>query len=406
MNRSSTPHNVLLEIVREKHRMIPKLMKDVGIDCWLVFMRETASAPDPVQNLVIGGDVVWDSAFIFRQTSDDSVTKIAIVGNFDVDAEKGKGIWDQVLSYDEGISGILHKTMTDLNPDKIALNYSEDDFMSDGLTHGMFLKISSFLHDMTDKFTEAAPIIQKLRSRKTKTELELITKTTIMTEEINVKMAKQFKLGMTEIEIQNMFHNEMNSLGVIESWERTGCPATDAGPHKTFGHVGPTELKIIKGGTLHNDFGVQLHGYCSDIQRMWFFGERGEIPDELLHAFETVHEAITKAAKVIKPGFKGLDIDIIARKHVVERGYSEFMHGLGHQVGTKAHDGGTILAPLWERYGNLPNGIIEENNVFTLELHVVTENHGSVSLEEMIRITDDGCEFIIPRQEEFICIDL
>ncbi|OLS23789.1 MAG: putative peptidase [Candidatus Heimdallarchaeota archaeon LC_2] len=405
MNRSNTPHDILLEIIKEKHDMLPQLMKEVDIDCWLVFLRETESAPDPVQNLVIGGHVVWDSAFIFK-LDNDQLTKIAIIGNFDANAEKEKGIWDQVISYDEGISGKLLETMSKLNPTKIALNYSEDDVMSDGLTHGMFLKISSFLPDMTDKFTEAAPIIQKLRSRKTRTELELIKNTTIMTEEINVKMAKKFKLGMTEIEIQNMFHAEMDSLGVIESWERSGCPATDAGPEKKFGHVGPTELKIIKGGTLHNDFGVQLHGYCSDIQRMWFFGKKEEIPDELLHAFETVHGAITKAAAVIKSGFKGVDIDNIARKHVVERGYSEFMHGLGHQVGTKAHDGGTILAPLWERYGNLPNGIIEKNNVFTLELHVVTKNHGSVSLEEMIRITDEGCEFIIPRQEEFICLDL
>ena len=54
-------------------------------------------------------------------------------------------------------------------------------------------------------------------------------------EQVDVKMAKEFKLGMTEIEIQNMFHQEMDSLGVIESWERTGCPATDAGPEKMFG---------------------------------------------------------------------------------------------------------------------------------------------------------------------------
>jgi Xaa-Pro aminopeptidase len=405
VNRSSTPHDVLLEIVKEKHQMLPQLMKDVDIDCWMVYMRETASARDPVQNLVIGGDVVWDSAFIFRLDG-DKVVKTAIMGDFDADAERAKGIWDEVITYTEGISDVLHKTMSEINPTKIALNYSEDDVMSDGLNHGQFVKLTKMLHDMIDKFTEATPIIQKLRSRKTSTELKLITESTIMAEDINVKIMKQFKLGMTEIEIQNLYHAEMDSLGVIESWQRTGCPAIDAGPEKVFGHVGPTDLKIGKGGTLHNDFGVQLHGYCSDIQRMWYFGKREEIPEELLHAFKTVHGAISAAAAGIKPGMRGVDIDKLARNHVLENGYEEYKHAVGHAVGTKAHDGGTLLGPLWERYGDLPNGILEKDNVFTLELYVATKNYGMVSLEEMIVITDDGCEFIIPRQEEFICIEL
>ena len=203
MNRSSTPHDILLEIVREKHQMLPQLMKGIGIDCWLVFMRETASAPDPIQGLVIGGDVVWDSAFIFSLNK-DKVTKTAIVGDFDSDAEKIKGIWDEVITYTEGITDILHQTMTEINPNKIALNYSEDDVMSDGLNHGQFVKLTKILNSMVNKFTEAAPIIQKLRSRKTKTELKLIRESTELAEEIIKTVSGEFKLGMTEIQIQNM----------------------------------------------------------------------------------------------------------------------------------------------------------------------------------------------------------
>jgi Xaa-Pro aminopeptidase len=405
VNKYNTPHDVLLEIVREKHRMLSTLMQEVGIDCWLVFLRETASAPDPVQNLVIGGDVVWDSAFIFR-LENDKVSKIAIVGDFDADAERAKELWDEVITYTEGITDILSRTMETINSNKIALNYSEDDVMSDGLNHGQFIKLSKILSNLTGKFTEATPIIQKLRSRKTETELKLIKASTEMAEDINRKMTSKLALGITEIEIQNMYHAEMDSLGVIESWERTGCPAIDAGPDKVFGHVGPTELKIQEGGTMHNDFGVQLHGYCSDIQRMWYFGKREEIPEELIHAFNTVYGAISAAANGIKPGTRGHEIDALSRAHVVNNGYEEYKTAVGHSVGMKAHDGGTLLGPLWERYGELPNGIIEKDNVFTLELYVTTKNHGMVSLEEMIRVTDDGCEFIIPRQEEFICVDL
>ena len=41
------------------------------------------------------------------------------------------------------------------------------------------------------------------------------------------------------------------------------------------------------------------------------------------------------------------------------------MHALGHQLGRSAHDGGTTLAPRWDRYGAAPLGLVEEGNVFT-----------------------------------------
>ena len=50
-NRSGTPSELLMEIVKEKQNQLPEIMKELEIDCWIVFLRETASSPDPVQNL-------------------------------------------------------------------------------------------------------------------------------------------------------------------------------------------------------------------------------------------------------------------------------------------------------------------------------------------------------------------
>jgi Xaa-Pro aminopeptidase len=403
MSQAETPQDVLLQIVREKHNQIFEIMKEVAIDCWLTFVRESDTTPDPVQNLVIGGDVVWESAFIFFQRS-DSLGKLAIVGAGDADKEKSKGLWDEVLTYVEGISNVLHSKIKEINPEKIGLNFSTEDFTSDGLSYGLYLRLESILHDYKDRFVSAQPIIQAVRSQKSPTEIELITKACELTEEINQTVTSKMNPGMSEITIQNLYYDEMDKHSVKESWERIGCPAIDAGPDKEFGHVQPGELKIQKGHTLHNDFGVQYRGYCSDIQRMWFFGSESEIPEELVHAFNAVHTAITKAANFIKPGVKGYEVDKLARDHVVSQGYDEFQHALGHQLGTKAHDGGTLLGPFWEKYGQLPGGIIKTGNVFTLELGVKTKHYGWVSLEEDIVITQDGCEFLVPRQDSWICV--
>ena len=393
MENSRTPYDELLTIIREKHEMVPQLLDELGIECWLVFLRETSASPDPVQPLVIGGDVVWESAFIFTQD-----VRIAIVGDFDADAEREKGIWTEVVPYTQGISTPLVKSLEGVQT--IAVNYSKDDVMADGLSHGLYEKLCEYLPDK--HLISSQHLVSKLRSRKSRTEIRLLTEACLITEQINEVVGSMLNPGLTEKEIQQMFHEEMDRRGVTESWQRKSCPAVDTGPDKVMGHVGPTDLRLREGHTLHNDFGVRYHGYCSDIQRMWFVGT--DIPEELIHAFETVRDAIYLASEFIKPGVRGHEVDSVARNYVVSRGYEEYKHALGHQVGTLAHDGGTLLGPLWERYGDLPNGVVEEGNVFTLELYVTTKNYGMVSLEEMVEITAEGCRFLVPRQESFLTV--
>ncbi|MHA2295857.1 MAG: M24 family metallopeptidase [Candidatus Hodarchaeales archaeon] len=405
MSLSKTPRDTLLQIIKEKFAQLPGIMSETGIDCWLVFARETDANPDPVMNLVVGNDVVGVSAFVFILHSSGDFKKIAIVANYDAATEEKKDIWDEVIPYVEGIKVKLENLISKANPEKIALNYSEDDVVADGLSHGLFLKLSSILKDYTDRFTSSKPIIKAIRGRKTKLEIELITRATKLTEEINRSVTTKLKPGMTEKDIQLLFHQELDNQGVSEAWQRVSCPAVDAGPDKEFGHVGPSELLTKMGHTLHNDFGVKFQGYCSDLQRMWFFGSDKDVPEELIHAFETVKIAIQKAAAYIKPGVTGTSVDKVARDHVLSRGYDEFAHSLGHQVGTKVHDGGVLLGPLWEKYGDSPKGLVEENNVFTLELNVQTKNYGSVSLEEDIIVTKDGCRFLVPPQEKFIYLE-
>ena len=65
------------------------------------------------------------------------------------------------------------------------------------------------------------------------------------------------------------------------------------------------------------------------------------------------------------PGATGWEVDAAARESLVAAGYAEPMHALGHQLGRSAHDGGTTLAPRWDRYGSAPFGLVETGNVFT-----------------------------------------
>ncbi len=393
---------IAMTLELEKSKQSCEILSKIDIDMWLVWVRETSQTLDPVLPLIAGIDLVWNSALIYTKSGE----RIAIVGNFDADAVESKGVFQRVVPYTKDIRPVLLEEIQRINPISIAINYSKNNVAADGLTHGMFM----ILREMLDgtpylkRLTSAETLIEHLRGRKTEEEVRRIQKAIDITEEIYKKAQSFVRVGMTEIEIADQFHRLMTELGVGPAWNIDHNPAVDAGPNKQFGHGLPSDNKVKAGHLVHFDFGVRWNGYCSDIQRMLFMGAKSDIPDEVSAAFETVRDAIQKASEFIRPGVRGFEVDAIARDYVKDHGYEEYQHALGHQLGRHAHDGGTLLGPLWERYSDSPKGKVESGNVFTLELYVTTKNYGQVSLEEDVLVTSAGCKFLSRPQRELICI--
>ncbi len=389
------------QLQREKLEQLPGILREAGVDCWLVWVRETVQMPDPVLPIVLAADLVWPSALLFTTSGE----RTAIVGRFDADVVPAD-LYSRVVPYDEAIADTLCAELDRIDPQTIAINESRSDVAADGLTAGMKARLLEILEPTphADRFVSAEGLIGRLRGRKSPLEQARIRDAVRITEEIFDELDDFLAVGQTEIEIRRFVHRRMEEIGVGFAWQAACNPAVDAGPNKPFGHGAPSENRTKPGHLLHFDFGVQTDGYSSDIQRMYFFGTPDEIPDEVKRAFDTVRDAIRLAAELLRPGVRGVDVDAVARRHVIDRGYPPFAHALGHQVGRFAHDGGTLLGPPWERYGESPHGVVETGNVFTLELHVPTANYGQVSLEEDVLVTETGCEFLSHPQRALRCI--
>ena len=387
-------------IEKEKAEQVIGILREKGMALWMIFTRETGVNPDPAMQYVLPFNLTWQSALMFFADGE----KIAIIGELDRQEVEKVGIFSRIITYRGGIREELLKILEEKSPRSIGLNYSLDDPTSDGLTHGMYLLLQEHLEGtrFIHRLTSAQEIVQALRSRKTPSELERIKRAVEETEKMFDRLTKVLRQGLKEKEVAELFVGWMEELGAESAWDPSSCPAVFAGPQEVGAHASPTEKAIKEGELLNIDFGIKLDGYCSDLQRMWYFLRKGETapPPEVIKAFDTIKTAIQLSAEELKPGKKGWEIDKIARDYIVSQGYDEYPHALGHQVGRDAHDGAALLAPIWERYGSLPYIPVEEGMVFTLEPRVNLPNYGVMSLEEMVVIRKDGAEFLSHPQKQ------
>lgn len=387
-----------MNLVKQKTDQVINILKELDIDVWLTYVRKTSEIHDPsLYFLMEDSWLTWQTVLLITKTG----KKIVICGRYDVPNLEKMGVYDTIIGYDESIKTDLIKILDEIDPSSIAINYSLDNVAADGLTHGMWLRLNKFLEGTPyiERLISSEKLLSALRGRKIGAEVNKIRKAVEISENGHKKVTEFIKLGISEEDIEKMLLKFTKEKGVTVSYP----PLIHVGPTTSIGHgKASSEIKVKRGDLINVDYGVFYEGYASDLQRMNYVLREGEVmpPKEVVRAFETVVKAITASAEKLKPGMYGWEIDKIARDIVIKAGYKEFMHALGHQIGRNVHDSGCLLGPKWEKYGNSPLMLVEENQAFTLELHVYVENHGYVSIEEDVLVTKDGCEFLSVRQLE------
>jgi len=391
-------------LIKEKVRQSAGLLGEFDVDCWITFVRESQINGDPTLVFLAPGDVTWHSAFIVRR---DGRTA-AIVGMYDKKTIEETGAYDEVTGYVTGIKEPLQEYLKKLNPGRIAVNYSTGSEICDGLTHGMYLVLSGLLADigLGDRLVSSEKIVSALRERKSAVEISRIREAIRQTEEIFAAVGRFIRPGRTEKEIARFMLDEAAGRKLQTAWGEFTCPAVFTGPETAGAHYSPTDRRVEPGHILNMDFGVKFDGYCSDLQRTFYVRGEGETaaPPEVQKGFETIAAAVETARQAMRPGVFGVDVDAVARRLVVGRGWEEFPHALGHQVGRFPHDGTALLGPAWDKYGRKPFEPLEEGMVFTIEPRLTVPGRGVITIEEMVFLTAEGAEWLSTPQRELILI--
>jgi Xaa-Pro aminopeptidase len=387
-------------MIEAKIRQAIAILGELDIDAWLLFTRESATLHDPCLDLVVGGNVTWVSAFLLTRQGE----RIAILGSLDKAAHEALGHYQPILPYVQGIREDLRATLQRLDPRRLAINFSVNDELADGMTHGLFLLLQGLLDGTpyADRLVSSEGIVSRLRSRKQEPELRRIERACEETVDLFEQLHARLRTSLTERQIAAIMVEIMEAKGLERAWDADHCPAVFTGPESAGAHAGPTNRIMQPGHLMNVDFGMRFEGYCSDLQRTWYCLQENEEapPEPVQRAFDAVHDAIRLAGDFLRPGVLGHEVDTVARAHIVSKGFSEYPHALGHQIGRQAHDGAGLLCPIWERYGRRPFSEVEEGQCFTLEPRAIVPGFGVATMEEIVVVEATGVRYLSRPQRE------
>ena len=166
-------------------------------------------------------------------------------------------------------------------------------------------------------------------------------------------------------------------------------PIVGSGENSALIHGRPSDRVIGSSGVaefLLLDFGAELGGYCSDITRTLVIG--GTPTDRHIAQYNAVLKAQRAAIAAIKPGVKGKDVHQVAKDSLAADGFGAdaFPHGTGHQVGRVVHDG--------RAFSVIDEAELRSGMVVTVEPGAYIEGFGGVRIEDIVVVSDTGCEIL------------
>lgn len=223
--------------------------------------------------------------------------------------------------------------------------------------------------------------ISDLRQVKTSAEMEKLRQAEAIGDRAFQKVLDRLEVGMTEKQVAAWLEFYMKEEGA-EGFSFETIAAS--GLHSAMPHAVPTD-KVLEGGDfLTMDFGCLYQGYCSDMTRTVVMGKANVKQREI---YETVLRAQETALKGIRPGMTGREIDSLARDVIKKAGYGKYFgHSLGHSVGLEIHER--------PNFSPKEETVIRPGMVITVEPGIYIEGFGGVRIEDVVIITENGCENI------------
>jgi Xaa-Pro aminopeptidase len=247
---------------------------------------------------------------------------------------------------------------------------------------------------------DAAPLIAKLRVKKSASEIAAIQHATDVSIEAHRAAWKRLAAGKYEYQI---------AATLLETFVEDGCdgpaysPIVGSGPNGAVLHYMSNRRQMDRGELVVIDAAAQCDDYASDITRT--VPVAGTFTPRQRAIYGAVLGAQKAAIAAVKPGAwlsgPGESLTKIARDYIDAHAKDlrgeplgkYFIHDIGHQVGLQVHDPRAA-------------GPLEAGMVITIEPGVyISEEHLGVRIEDIVLVTPNGAKVLsaaLPKEPDEI----
>lgn len=245
------------------------------------------------------------------------------------------------------------------------------------------------------RLRDATAIVERARMVKDRDELAGIRAAVQLGASLFDRALEVLRAGVKETEVAA----EMEYAARRGGAEAMSFPTIIAsGARSALPHARATQQVIAPGAFVVCDFGVILRGYCSDQTRtVWVGRGSAAVPEEARHAYESVREAQQAAIAAVRPGITAAEVDEAARKVLRQAGLGRyFTHSTGHGVGLEIHEAPKVATGQKE--------VLRSGMVITIEPGVYFPGKWGVRIEDMVVVSENGCEVLTPTSKDFLAV--
>ncbi len=400
----------------KRHEMILPMMRAHGIDMWIVVNEEFHDDPltqyiAPPRPYAGGRDY-----FVFVDTGDKGLRKIAITGFSEENLKKFFESPDEPRPAEK----VLPELYEQYKPKKIALSYGARRGVERSITYDTYNLIAEKMgSDAPQHFVPAADLIEDYLDTRIPEEFATYTAMVQLTDSLTRRALSS-----------EVIHPSKTTVGDVRRWlydqlweNRVGTwfqpdlrvqrKSKKNDTSRGFLAVASEDTVIERGDVVHLDFGITYMGLNTDWQKMAYVLLPGEkdAPAGLKNAMKntnTLQDALTHTARPAKLASEvySQTMDEMKQKGIEAQIYSHPIGNQGHGLGpsidfrsTQRSDiGATAAKPL------------RKGAYLSVELNTQTavpEWDGQkvyIMMEDDAYLTDDGYKFFIPRQEAFYLV--
>ncbi|MGV9711319.1 M24 family metallopeptidase [Gordonia sp. NPDC003424] len=237
----------------------------------------------------------------------------------------------------------------------------------------------------------ATAVLRELRMIKDDSEIDVLRQAGAAIDRVHARMGEFLRPGRTEREVAD----DIRTAIVEEGHTGAEFIIVGSGPHGADPHHEFSDRLIEPDDIVVIDIGGPVDpGYNSDSTRTYCFAAP---PADVADGYAALQSAQRAAVDAVRPGVSAESVDAVARDLLREHGLADrFIHRTGHGIGLSVHEEPYIVS------GNsIP---LRPGMAFSIEPGVYFDGRWGARIEDIVVVTDDGCESMNTRPHDLVVL--